>query len=165
MNADPRVMEYFPELLSKEASDATVGRINAHFEAHGFSLWALEIPGQAPFIGFTGLLRPNFETHFTPCVEIGWRLDATYWNRGFASEAAERALDFAFDDLGLDEVVAMTVPTNLRSRRVMEKLGMRYDPADDFDHPRVPAHSPLYRHVLYRLKRADWNGGANRQER
>jgi RimJ/RimL family protein N-acetyltransferase len=153
MNADPRVVEFFPRAWSREESDASVGRIEAHFEKHGFGLWAVEIAGVAPFAGFIGLCHPRFEAHFTPCVEIGWRLAAPYWGRGFATEGARVALAFGFETLGLAEIVSFTVPANLRSRRVMEKLGMTHDPGDDFDHPSLPEGHWLRRHVLYRSAR------------
>jgi RimJ/RimL family protein N-acetyltransferase len=154
MNADPRVMEHFPTVLSRAQSDALLARITAHLEEHGFGLWAVEIPGVAPLVGFVGLSRPQFQAHFTPCVEIGWRLAAEHWGRGYASEAAAVALGFGFERLGLPEIVSFTVPGNLRSRRVMERLGMTHDPTDDFDHPILPEGHPLRRHVLYRRKRS-----------
>jgi RimJ/RimL family protein N-acetyltransferase len=150
MNADPEVMEYFPSVLSREESEAAVDWIAAHFERHGFGLWALEVPGVTPFAGFVGLAVPFFETAFTPCVEIGWRLAQPYWGQGYATEAARAALAFGFEEVHLQEVVSFTVPANVRSRRVMEKLGMTHDPRDDFEHPRVPEGHPLRRHVLYR---------------
>jgi RimJ/RimL family protein N-acetyltransferase len=153
MNADPRVMEHFPKLLSREESDAMVARIEAHRAQYGFAQWAVEIPGVTSFAGFVGLSRPRFEASFTPCVEVGWRLAAEYWGCGYATEAARAALDFGFNRLGLVEVLSFTVPANLRSRRVMEKLGMTHDPADDFDHPLLAAGHPLRRHVLYRIRR------------
>jgi RimJ/RimL family protein N-acetyltransferase len=153
MSADPRVMEYFPALLSREESEASVRRIRARFDEHGFGLWAVEIPGEAPFIGFTGLMPPRFEAHFTPAIEIGWRLAFEHWGRGYATEAARAALAFGFDSLGLGEIVSFTAPSNLRSRRVMEKLGMQHDVHGDFDHPLIPEGHPLRRHVLYRTKR------------
>jgi ribosomal-protein-alanine N-acetyltransferase len=156
LNADPRVMEHFPATLTAAESDALVERIGAHFAAHGFGLWAVEIPGVTPFAGFVGLSVPAFDAHFTPCVEIGWRLGTEHWGRGYASEGARAALEFAFRSVGLFEVVSFTVPANLRSRRVMERLGMRHSPADDFDHPQLPAEHRLRRHVLYRLSRAAW---------
>lgn len=154
LNADPRVMEHFPALLSREESDAMVARIEAHFERHGFGFWAVEAPGVTEFAGFIGLAVPRFEAHFTPCVEIGWRLAASHWGRGFATEGARAALDLGFGSLGLAQIVSCTVPANIRSRRVMEKLGMSHDPADDFDHPLLTSGHPLRRHVLYRL--ASW---------
>ncbi len=154
MNADASVMEFFPGRLSAEESDAFVDRIQQHFEDHGFGLWAVEVKKSAPFIGFVGLAIPRFEAHFTPCVEIGWRLDASHWGNGYATEGALAALDFAFQYLQRDEIVAMTTVRNMRSRRVMEKLGMTHSTADDFDHPLVPDGHPIQQHVLYRVRRA-----------
>jgi RimJ/RimL family protein N-acetyltransferase len=162
MNADPRVMEHFPAALTRDESDALADRIEAHFAEHGFSLWALEIPGVAPFGGFVGLAVPRFTAHFTPCVEIGWRLDASVWGRGYATEAARVVLAYGFEQLGLEEIVSFTTEKNMRSRRVMERIGMRHDPADDFDHPALDAHDPLRRHVLYRA-RGDWGLAPNPQ--
>ena len=152
MNADPRVMEHFPKLLSREESDARVDAIEAHFREYGFGLWAVEVPGVAPFVGFIGMTRQNLAAPFMPCVEIGWRVAADFWGRGYATEGARVAANFGFKQLNFSEIVSYTVPANLRSRRVMEKLGMTHDPADDFDHPLLPAGHPLRRHVLYRLK-------------
>src|SRR6516225_8926579 len=138
LNADPRVVEFLPKALTREESDAVADRIAAHFQQHGFAQWAVEIPGITPFAGFIGLSIPRFEAHFTPCVEIGWRLDADYWNRGYATEGAQAALEFGWVWLHLQEIVSFTVPGNLRSRRVMEKLGMTHAASDDFDHPSLP---------------------------
>jgi RimJ/RimL family protein N-acetyltransferase len=154
INADPRVMEFFPGLLSREDSDARVEAIERHWAERGFGLWAVEAPGVAPFIGFVGLSVPRFESQFTPCVEVAWRLAAEYWERGYATEGARAAVEFGFGRLGLKEIVSFTVPANVRSRRVMEKLGMTRDPAEDFDHPLLPEGHPLRRHVLYRLPAA-----------
>ena len=156
MNADPRVMEHFPAILSREESDAVVERIETHFDQHGFGLWAVEVPGAAPFAGFIGLCFPRIEAHFTPCVEIGWRLATGFWNQGLATEGASAALSFGFNFLKLDYIVSYTAVDNVRSRRVMEKLGMTHDPQDDFDHPLLPAGHRLSRHVLYRLARNSW---------
>jgi RimJ/RimL family protein N-acetyltransferase len=150
LNADPRVVEHMPRALTRAESDALAERITAHFAEHGFGLWAVEAPGVASFVGFVGLARPAFAAHFTPCVEVGWRLAAEHWGRGYATEGARAALEFGRDDAGLTEVVSYTVPANLRSRRVMEKLGMTHDPRDDFEHPSLPEGHPLRRHVLYR---------------
>lgn len=150
MNADPVVMEFFPGPLDRGMSDAFAARIREHFDRHGFGLWALEAVGVAEFLGFVGLSVPRFEARFTPCVEVGWRLARAYWGRGYATEAAGACLDFGFDRLGLAEVVSFTVPANVRSRAVMERLGMTHSPADDFDHPSLPDGHPLRRHVLYR---------------
>ena len=154
LNRDPRVMEFLPAPLSPEESGAMIDRLEAHFQRHGFGLWAVEVPGVAPCIGFIGLSVPGFETDFTPCVEVGWRLAAEHWGRGYATEGARAALAFGFEQLGLDEVVSFTVPDNLRSRRVMEKLGMAHKPAEDFDHPLLAADHRLSRHVLYRRRRS-----------
>lgn len=154
LNADPRVMEHLPKPLDRAESDALAARIRDHFDRHGFGLWAVEVPGEVAFAGFVGLLVPRFDAHFTPCVEIGWRLAHAQWGRGFATEAARAALGFAFGPLGLGEVVSFTVPANHRSRRVMERIGMTRSPADDFDHPLLPEGHPLRRHVLYRCRRS-----------
>jgi ribosomal-protein-alanine N-acetyltransferase len=151
LNADPRVNEYLPGALSREQSDELAARIDANFDQYGFGLWAVEVCNVSAFIGFIGLTVPRFKAHFTPCVEIGWRLSADQWGRGYATEGARAALDFGFDVVGLREVVSFTVPANLRSRRVMEKIGMKRDPAGDFDHPSLPAGHSLLRHVLYRI--------------
>ena len=149
LNADPRVMEHFPSVLTRGESDALADLIDLHFVRHGYGLWAVEIPGLAPFAGFIGLSIPAFAAAFTPCVEIGWRLSADCWGRGYATEGAQAVLALAFGELGLEEVVSFTVPANVRSRRVMEKIGMTRDPADDFDHP--SARAGMERHVLYRI--------------
>lgn len=149
MNADPRVMEFFPACLSRAESDALADRAEAHFQQHGFTFFAAELRANGQFIGFVGLA---FEPHFVKGVEIGWRLAAEYWNQGLATEGARAALRFGFNELHLDEIVAFTATSNVRSRRVMEKLGMTYNPADDFDHPRIAAGHPLQRHVLYRAR-------------
>jgi RimJ/RimL family protein N-acetyltransferase len=151
MNADPVVMEHFPATYDRRESDAIVERFEAHFDARGFGFWAMEIPGVAPFAGFVGLSTPTFEAHFTPAVEVGWRLAREHWGQGYATEGARAAVSAGFDELGLEELVAFTVPPNFRSRRVMVRIGMTHDPADDFDHPRQPVGSPFRRHVLYRL--------------
>jgi RimJ/RimL family protein N-acetyltransferase len=156
VNADPCVMEHFPNLLSRAESDERVARISQHFDQHGFGLWAIEVPNVAPFIGFAGLAITRFEAAFTPCIEIGWRIAHEYWGRGYAPEAATASLNDGFERFNFHEVLSFTVPANQRSRRVMEKLGMTYSPAEDFDHPNVPENHRLRRHVLYRLPRANW---------
>ncbi len=144
-------MEFMPARLSPGESDLMVDRIENQFRQHGFGLYALELRRERAFIGFAGLSIPAFEAHFTPCVEIGWRLSAEYWGRGLATEAARAVVRYAFESLALDALVSFTVPANIRSRRVMEKIGMTHDPADDFNHPQLPDGHPLRRHVLYRL--------------
>ncbi len=151
MNRDPLVMEHFPSQLTEEQSNQLVNRIEAHFVQHGFGLWAAELRDQSGFIGYVGLAIPRFEAAFTPCVEIGWRLASTHWGRGLATEGAQAVVRHAFLGLKLPALVSFTVPANVPSRRVMEKLGMTHDPSDDFDHPQLPEGHPMRRHVLYRL--------------
>lgn len=153
VNSDPRVMEFFPRCLSRAESDQFIERIEAHFQKHSFGLYAAELRENDAFVGFIGLSVPAFEAHFTPCVEIGWRLSVDHWGRGLATEGARVVLNHAFEDLRLKEVVSFTTPANARSRRVMEKIGMNHHPADDFDHPSLPTGHALKRHVLYRVRR------------
>jgi len=155
MNADPRVMEFFPKCLTREESDAGVSRIQAHFQRLGFGLYAAELREENRFIGYIGLAIPSFEAHFTPCVEIGWRLEPGCWGQGLATEGARAVVTHAFDVLDIPELVSFTVPTNVASRRVMEKIGMSHNPAEDFDHPSIPEGHALRRHVLYRMSRSD----------
>jgi ribosomal-protein-alanine N-acetyltransferase len=156
MNADPRVMEFFPKVLTRAESDQFVDRMEEHFDNHGFGLYAAELKAGATFIGFIGLYVATFQAHFTPCVEIGWRLGVPFWNRGLATEGSREVIRYGFEDLRLDAIVSFTVPENLASRRVMEKLGMTRNPADDFDHPKLPEGHRLRRHVLYRLKNPNY---------
>jgi RimJ/RimL family protein N-acetyltransferase len=156
LNADPVVMEHFPAPLRREESDTLVDRIEAGFEERGWGLWAVEIPGRAAFAGFIGLNPATFDAPFTPAVEVGWRLAREHWGRGYATEGALGALAFGFDALALEEIVSFTTHGNARSRRVMERLGMHRNPADDFDHPNLPEGDALQPHVLYRLDRATW---------
>jgi RimJ/RimL family protein N-acetyltransferase len=153
INADPAVMEFFPASLSRAESDEGVDRIEKHFRERGFGLFAAELRRDGTFIGFIGLNVPRFVAHFTPCVEIGWRLAAAHWGQGLATEGARAVVRHGFETLALDEIVAFTIPANVRSRRVMEKLGMTHDPEDDFDHPGLEPGHPMRRHVLYWLKR------------
>jgi RimJ/RimL family protein N-acetyltransferase len=156
LNADPVVMEHYPETLSGEDGDASATRINRGLETRPFGLWAVEAVGVAPFVGYVGLSEPNFAAHFTPSIEIGWRLSREHWHQGYATEAAVAARDYAFEILRLERLVSFTVPANSRSRRVMERLGMTHNPLDDFDHPGLPEGHPLQRHVLYKLSRSGW---------
>lgn len=145
-------MRYFPAPLTPGQSDGPARWIEAHLEREGFGLWAVEVPGEAPFIGFVGLNRVPFEARFTPAVEVGWRLGREHWGRGYATEAARAAVAFGFHQVGLAEIVSFATEGNRRSRRVMERLGMAHDPLDDFDHPRPDLPPHLRRHVLYRLR-------------
>jgi RimJ/RimL family protein N-acetyltransferase len=153
LNADPEVMELMPKRLTREESEAFVDLTNQRWAERGFGLWALERREDRAFLGFAGLSAPRFEAHFTPCVEVGWRLARHAWGNGHATEAGAAALTYGFETLGLDEIVSFTTVANERSRRVMERLGMTRDPSDDFDHPDLPVGHPIRPHVLYRLTR------------
>ena len=159
LNADPEVMSYFPAPLDRAASDELLGRARAHVDDHGWGFWALEERSTGAFIGLTGLSQPSFEAAFTPCVEIGWRLVRSAWGQGYATEAAIAALDVGFHELGLDEIVSFTPSVNLRSRAVMQRIGMRHALADDFDHPLIDPANELCHHVLYRISRDDDHSG------
>jgi RimJ/RimL family protein N-acetyltransferase len=152
MNSNPAVMEFLPRHLTRDESDGFIQRIEAHFVERGFGLWALEIKETGEFIGFTGLSVPKFETQFTPCVEVGWRLGSEFWGKGYATEAAFQALQFGFTQSGLKEIVSFTVPANLPSIAVMERLKMKRDPSGDFEHPSLSEGHALRKHVLYRIK-------------
>lgn len=155
LNGDPAVMRYFPGTLTRAESDELARFAQGLIAVHGWGLWAVEVPGGAPFVGFVGLNRVRFDAHFTPAIEVGWRLDKAHWGRGYATEAAAAALTFAFDELQCPEVVSFTALINEPSLRVMRRLGMSHGPADDFDHPAL-ADGPLRRHALYRMRRELW---------
>jgi RimJ/RimL family protein N-acetyltransferase len=146
-------MEHFPAPLTPAESDALLTRVENHFADRGFGPFAVELLQDGTLAGFIGLSIPNFDAPFMPAVEIGWRLGFEHWGKGLATEGARAALDYGFNSLGLKQIVSFTVPANLRSRRVMEKLGMTHDPAGDFDHPNLAEGHPLRRHVLYRIRR------------
>ena len=149
-------MEFFSRPLDRAESDAFLKRNQADIEANGYGLYAVEVKDGGAFIGYVGLARPSFAAHFTPAIEIGWRLAREAWGEGYATEAARAVAAHAFGPLGLDALVSFTAEWNRPSRRVMEKLGMTRDAAEDFLHPKLPAGHKLSRHVLYRLSRADW---------
>ena len=162
LNADPEVMRYFPAPLTREQSDAFADHFEETIARQGWGLWAVEVIDGASFIGFVGLNRPRFDAHFTPAVEVGWRLSRPHWDHGYATEAAAAALTFGVDDLGCPEIVSFTATVNDRSRRVMQRLGMSHRPADDFDHPAV-ADGPLRRHVLFRMTAESWRSAQIRR--
>jgi ribosomal-protein-alanine N-acetyltransferase len=149
LNADPIVMEYFPKILSREESDAFIARIEESFRTNGFDIFAVEEKQNGDFIGFIGFSRPRFKESFTPCIEIGWRLAKEYWGNGYATEGAKGCLDHGFKTLGLDEIYSFTATTNLRSERVMQKIGMKK--IGEFNHPSLDPTSSLYRHILYKI--------------
>ena len=155
MNADPEVLRYFPRTLTREQSDALARHARTNIAEKGWGLWAIEVTAGEPFIGFVGLNEARLQAHFTPAMEVGWRLARDQWGKGYATEAARAALAFGFDELRLDEIVSFTAAINERSRRVMTRLGMKRDPADDFQHLAVP-EGQLRPHVLFRLAASTW---------
>jgi RimJ/RimL family protein N-acetyltransferase len=161
INADPVVMEYFPQIQDMIATEKLLARINAQYQQYGYTVYATETLAKHEFIGFVGLFHPSFTIpHFQarsmPIVEIGWRLSAQHWGKGFATEAANAVLNYAFTQLQLAEIISFTAAINCRSQRVMEKIGLQHDPVDDFAHPNLADDSPLKKHVLYRLHRDDF---------
>lgn len=150
LNADPRVMEFFPATLSRSETEAMIETIEKRISQHGCGLWAAELRETKDFIGFIGLNVPGYPLPFSPCVEIGWRLAFDHWGKGYAQEGARAALAFGFEKMRLKEIVSFTTVGNLRSRHVMERIGMIRDAKSDFDHPNLPEHHPLRNHVLYR---------------
>lgn len=157
MCADPVVMEFFPNLLTRAESDAFVDRRIDEFRDCGWGLWAVEIAATGQFAGFVGLSTVGFAAPFTPATEIGWRLAQPFWGSGIATEAALTVLEAAFGPLAFDEIVSFTAEVNRRSQRVMQKIGMHRDHAGDFDHPRVPEGHPLRPHALYRISRSEFS--------
>ncbi len=152
ITADPAVMEFFPSVLTREKSDEFITRMEAAYARDKFAFLAAEAKDDGRFIGFIGLLTTTFEAHFTPCVEIGWRLAKAEWGKGFAVEGARRCLEYGFKERGLEEIVSLTSTLNLKSIRVMQKLGMTTDPSENFSHPRIEAGHRLSEHVLYRIR-------------
>lgn len=156
MNQDVRVMQYYPSTLSLAETKTYIEKITAHLKQHGFGLYACALQDTNEFIGYVGLNIPSFNAHFTPCVEIGWRIAFQHWGKGYAPEAARAVLKIGFENFNLNKIVSFTAKQNMRSRRVMEKLGMEHNPAEDFHHPNLPPDHALSLHALYRLKKSDW---------
>lgn len=156
LNADPRVMEFFPSIMTREESDNLAERCSALITERGWGIWALETRDEHKFIGFLGLHTPGYPLPFNPCVEAGWRLSAESWGKGLASEAAQAALRVGFNQLDLHEIVAFTALINLRSQAVMKRMGMTCDPQENFNHPVVAEGDRLQEHCLYRLRRDSW---------
>lgn len=150
MNRDPEVMRFFPSVLTKEESDAMLKRLSDGINQRGWGFWGAFLEDE--LIGMIGINPIPFEAHFTPAVEVGWRLAKKHWGKGYATEGALAAIDYGFKTLGLKEIVSFTTLHNLPSQKVMVRLGMTHDPKDDFDHPRLEENHPLRRHVLYRLR-------------
>ncbi|MER8792417.1 GNAT family N-acetyltransferase [Mesorhizobium sp. M0983] len=153
---DPRVGEYLAKFVDRAGIDAWISAEREYFREHGYGLWAIERLGTAEFIGFCGLVEVGYQARFTPAIEVSWRLHPDHWGHGYATEAAAAVLDFGFENLKLNEIVANAAVGNVASQRVMERIGMSHDPNDDFDHPLKAADDPLRRQVLYRLAYQDW---------
>jgi len=156
LNSSPKVMEFFPKLLSKNESDELAKDIQNKLNKNGWGVCAVEEKQSGNFIGFVGLNQPKTELPFTPCIEIAWRLAEEYWGKGYATEAAKKILEYAFNNLSINEVVSFTATINKRSEVVMQRLGM-VKTQSNFNHPEVPSHSPLYEHVLYKITAKQWN--------
>lgn len=166
LNADAQVMEYFPSTLSRQESDQMMKRMQNKIEERGWGLWAVSLAENGEFIGFIGMndVDPvSFPAHFTPAVEVGWRLAYPFWGKGYATEGALACLKYGFETLYLKEIVSFTAVQNIRSRAVMERIGMHHDPKDDFDHPKLPEGHKLRRHVLYRLEAQKWQKQKNQK--
>jgi len=155
INADPDVMRYFPASLTVQESENLVNRFQQHIHHNGFGFFALELKSDRQLIGFTGLNKPYYALPFSPCVEIGWRLAKEFWGKGLASEAAGKCLQFAFEQLTLRDVVSFTAVDNVKSRSVMERIGMQ-NVAQNFQHPLLPTGHALREHVLYKIDKAHW---------
>lgn len=153
INADPIVMQCFPSPLTRQQTEALIDELEQHFDRHGYSQWALEVKNTGELIGFTGLTDVGGQLPFAPATEVAWRLAANAWGRGYAYEAARAAIDFGWGTAGLTEIVSFTAKPNHRSERLMQRLAMTHDPADDFDHPKLPVADRLRPHVLYRIRR------------
>ncbi len=156
LNADPVVMEHMPSLLSREESAAHIVAMERGWDQRGFGLWAVERRDTGELVGFVGCNDPGFEAPFMPAVEVGWRLARSHWGHGFATEAAVASLDDVFERVGLEQVVSFTTPPNHRSQAVMTRVGLRRDPAGDFEHPRLPEGHRLRHHLLYRVSADEW---------
>ena len=156
LNADSEVMRYFPSTLNSEESTALLQRIIEHQRINGYSLFALHLKESDAFVGWCGLMKVPFSAHFTSAVEVGWRLNKIFWGKGLAPEAAKSVLRFGFLDLGLSEIVSFTAELNQPSIRVMQKIWLKCNPEDTFNHPKLPVNHPLQRHMLYRLQKTDW---------
>lgn len=159
LNADPEVMEYFPNTLTTSESNAMADKIERLILERGWGFWAVELKEKNNYIGFVGLHKPEVDLPFTPCVEIGWRLNKAYWGKGYATEAAKESLGFAFSDLGLSEVLSFTSVLNVRSQSVMQKIGMS-NTHNNFEHPSLPVGHGLREHVLYKITKQQWHENA-----
>lgn len=160
LNSDPRVMEFFPSILTRDESDQMIKRMQTKIEERGWGWFAASLKDHDKFIGFIGMNfidEISFPTHFTPAVEVGWRLAYPFWKKGYATEGALACLNYGFNVLNLKEIVSFTAKQNIRSRAVMERIGMHYDPQDDFEHPKLPKGHELSKHVLYRMNSKEFS--------
>ena len=155
LNQDPRVTEFFAKMPTPEESYAFAKSKQDHLVKYGWGLWAASLTANGEFIGFIGL-NEDKELFKEPVVEIGWRLAFDYWGMGYATEGARAVLDYGFKDLGLSKIFSWTTETNMRSRSVMEKIGLKHDPKNDFDHPKLSKDHLLKRHVLYSITKELW---------
>ncbi|MDF3048125.1 MAG: N-acetyltransferase [Candidatus Midichloriaceae bacterium] len=153
INKDLFVMEYMPNILTTEETALFMNKMVEHYIEYGFGVMALTLKDTQELVGYIGLKNVAFESHFTPAVEIAWRLGSQYWGKGFATEGAKACLDYGFNQIGLEEIVSFTVPDNIRSIKVMERIGMIRDVNGDFSHPKLPLNYKLSKHVLYRKER------------
>ena len=157
INQDPKVIEFLHGPLKREECQNFINETNRRIDKDGYGLWAIELKENQKLLGFVGLNSPDFAAHFTPCVEVGWRLGSQYWGRGYASEAARLALEIGFKKFNLPKIVSFTVPKNLRSLAVMKKIGLVRDLNGDFFHPKLLLDHRLSRHVLYYLDREEFD--------
>lgn len=156
INQDPKVCEFLPAISNRASTEKLIQIFIHHQQDHGFSPYAVELKSTNEMIGWCGLMIPSFDAHFMPAIEIGWRLSSQQWNQGYATEAAKAVLQYAFEELKLNEIVSFTAIENIRSRRVMEKIGLHHNSIDDFYHPKLEKLHPLCRHVLYRISKNDY---------
>lgn len=156
LNADPRVMEFFPSVKTFKESSNEYEAILEHFKKHGYGWWAVSETNRSNFIGFIGLRYIDFPAVFTPAIEVAWRLAYEYWGKGYATEGAKASLQYGFEILNFSEIISFTSTINIRSQAVMERIGMHHNPKEDFDHPKLPDGHSLKRHVLYRINHSDW---------
>lgn len=154
MNGNQDVMRFFPKTLDKKGSDELLDKINNHFNDYGYGLWAVELKKSNELIGFIGLVNKTSDAYFTPCIEIGWRLNNVFWNKGYATEGAKACLEYGFEKLGIDEIYSFTAVVNKPSINVMKKIDLTF--MDEFNHPSVDKASILSKHVLYKIINEDW---------
>ncbi|MBT5953175.1 GNAT family N-acetyltransferase [bacterium] len=156
LNQNEKVMNFFPATLNKNESLTFLLSILTSYQLRNFGLYACICKDTNQFMGFIGLSVPSFSSHFTPCIEIGWRLSPEFWNKGYATEGAKAILNYGFKELHLMEIVSFTSILNKPSIRVMEKIGMTTNKTDNFKHPKVDKKSKLSEHVLYRLSKKNF---------